>query len=473
MNKITIEEIVRASEGTLIRGQRENFITGVKHDSRECTEGDMFVAIKGENQDGHKYIPQVVEKGCRTVLVSRTDGWYEELIGKMPEGVSEDDINIIKVEDTVYALGQLAAYYLSTLDVLKIAVTGSVGKTSVRDMIYYALSEKYVCGRNLKNYNNFIGLPISIFQFDDKTEAVVLEMGMDRFGEIDRLAGIVKPHIAVITNIGMSHIENLGSREGIFRAKMEVAEHITGYKEREAGALIFPCDDEFLTRERTAGDYKQIIIGEDGRSEYIISDVDDFGLEGIQFNLEYREENHRMKLDIPGRHNAVNAALATAVGEEAGLSVEEIRKGLLKTELTGSRLRKIKTDRLSIIDDTYNANPDSMKSALRVLELSRTEGKKTAILADMLELGEESERQHFGVGLFAGGLKIDTVIAIGERAEKIAEGAAGREPKVAYYKNKEDFLRDIDRFVSVGDIILVKGSRGMKMEQIVERLKEF
>lgn len=473
MNKITIEEIIRAAGGTLISGQNENFITGVKHDSRECAAGDMFVAIKGENQDGHKYIPQVVEKGCRTVLVSHMDNWNEELMNKLPEGTLIDDINIIKVEDTVFSLGQLAAYYLSTLDVLKIAVTGSVGKTSVRDMIYYALSEKYVCGRNLKNYNNFIGLPISIFQFDDKTEAVVLEMGMDKFGEIDRLAEIVKPHIAVITNIGMSHIENLGSRDGIFRAKMEVAEHITGYKDSDMGILVFPCDDEFLTREKTAGNYRQIIIGEDGRSEYIISDVDDFGLEGIQFTLEYREESRRMKLDIPGRHNAVNAALATAVGNAAGLSAEEVQDGLLKTELTGSRLKKIKTGKLSIIDDTYNANPDSMKSALRVLELSRSEGRKTAILSDMLELGEESERQHYGVGLFAGGLKIDNVIAIGQRAEKIAEGAAGRQPEVAYYKNKEEFFRDIDRFVSVGDIILVKGSRGMKMEQVVERLKEF
>ena len=468
MKKITIEEIMSAVDGELISGQKENFITGVKHDSRECAEGDMFVAIKGENQDGHKYIPQVIEKGCRTVLVSHTDGWHDEVIA-----VSTDNINIIKVEDTVYALGQLAAYYLATLDVLKIAVTGSVGKTSVRDMIYYALSEKYVCGRNLKNYNNFIGLPISIFQFDDKTEAVVLEMGMDKFGEIDRLAEIVKPHIAVITNIGMSHIENLGSRDGIFKAKMEVAQHINGYKGADAGMLVFPCDDEFLTRERTAGNYKQIIVGEDGRSEYIISDIDDFGLEGIQFTLEYREESYRMRLDVPGRHNAVNAALATAVGNAAGLSIEEIQNGLLKTELTGSRLRKVKTDKLSIIDDTYNANPDSMKSALRVLELSHVEGKKTAILGDMLELGEESERQHYGVGLFAGGLKIDNVVAIGESAEKIAEGAAGREPKVVYYKNKEEFFRDIDRFAGIGDIILVKGSRGMKMEQIVERLKEF
>lgn len=472
MKKITIEEIIRETKGTLISGKRENFISGVKHDSRECVEGDMFVAIKGENQDGHKYIPQVVGNGCRTVLVSHTDDWYQELKNGMTDDLMLDDINIIKVDDTVYALGQLAAYYLSTLDVLKIAVTGSVGKTSVRDMIYYSLSEKYVCGRNLKNYNNFIGLPISIFRFDETTEAVVLEMGMDKFGEIDRLAEIVKPHIAVITNIGMSHIENLGSREGIFKAKMEVAKHITGYGDSNQGTLIFPYDDEFLTRENTAGDYKQIIVGEDGRSEYIISDIDDFGLDGIKFTLEHKQESHKMKLEIPGRHNAVNAALAVAVGGAVGISVDDVQNGLLKTELTGSRLRKIKTEKLSIIDDTYNANPDSMKSALKVLEISEAKGAKTAILGDMFELGEESEKQHYGVGLFAGGLKIDKLIAIGDKASKIAEGAAGRQIEVEYYAAKDDFLNEIERFIGLGDIILVKGSRGMKMEQIVEKLKE-
>ena len=220
MDRISVEEIVRAVNGTLVRKCEEDHITGVKHDSRECQPGDMFVAVKGENQDGHRYIPQVVAAGCRTVMVSHREGWYGE--------ISSTPCNIIEVEDTVYAMGELASYYLDRLDILKVAVTGSVGKTSTRDMIYYVLSEKYVCGRNMKNFNNDIGLPLSIFQFDSGTQAAVLEMGMDHFGEIDRLGEIVKPDIAVITNIGISHMENLGSREGIFKAKMEVAGHITG-----------------------------------------------------------------------------------------------------------------------------------------------------------------------------------------------------------------------------------------------------
>ncbi len=464
MNRLTIEEIVRASEGALIKGNKNEYVTGVKHDSRECEAGDMFVAIKGGNNDGHKFIPQVVKSGCRTVMVSHMQGW--------PDEVAVEDINIIKVEDTVYSLGELAAYYLSTLNVLRIAVTGSVGKTSVRDMIYYVMSERYNCGRNLKNYNNFIGLPISIFRFDSSTEAVVLEMGMDKFGEIDRLARIVKPNIAVITNIGVSHIENLGSRDGIFKAKMEIAEHISRFDDGKEGVLVFPWDDEYLTKENTAGDYRQVSIGEDGRSEYIISDVDDFGLEGIQFVLEHKEKSNRIRLRIPGRHNAVNASVAIAVGMEAGVSVEEAAEGLLKAELTGSRLKSVDTGRLKIIDDTYNANPDSMKSAMRVLELSSCKGKKTAILGDMFELGEESENLHYGVGLFARNLNIDTVIAVGRNAAHIAEGAAGGNAEAVYYEDVESLKKELGRFAGVGDIILVKGSRGMKLERIVEELKK-
>ena len=271
----------------------------------------------------------------------------------------------------------------------------------------------------------------------------------------------------------MSHIENLGSREGIFKAKMEVAAHIAGRGDEEKGTMIFPFDDEFLTGETDACGNEIVLIGEDGRSDYIISAVDDFGLEGIQFNLEHLEESRRIKIDVPGRHNAVNASLAIAAGGLVGVTMEEACRGLLKTELTGSRLKNIKTEKLSIIDDTYNANPDSMKSAMKVLELSESKGKKIAILGDMFELGEQSAQQHFGVGLFAGGLKLDMLIAVGDAAKKIAEGAAGGRPQVAYFEKKEDFYREIDRFIDFGDIILVKGSRGMKMEQIVEKLIEF
>ena len=461
MEKITIETVVGVTGGRLLQSGSDNFITGVKHDSRQCGQGDMFVAIKGENHDGHDYIPQVAEQGCCAVLVSHTDGWADRIKGS--------GLSVIEVEETVYAMGQLAAYYLDTLDVLKIAVTGSVGKTSTRDMIYYTLSEKYRCGRNMKNYNNDIGLPISIFQFDRSMEAVVLEMGMNNFGEIDRLADIVRPHIAVITNIGVAHMENLGSREGIFRAKMEIAGHITD-RAGEKGALVFPYDGEFLTRERTAGDYRQIMIGREEDSDYRIYDVDDLGLDGIKFTVEHDGLKEVMNIPVPGEHNAVNGALAVAVGSLAGLTADEIRRGLAKVSLTGSRLKLLKSEKLSVIDDTYNASPDSMKSALRVLENSSCDGKKIAVLGDMYELGDDSEKQHFETGAFAAGLHIDGLIAVGREAEHIADGAAGGNFPVAFFCDKDEACREIERIAEAGDMFLVKGSRGMKMERIVEKI---
>ena len=462
MKKISVEEVAKAVNGTILRRCGENFIDDVRTDSRECDGGDLFVAIAGERLDGHDYIPDAVRRGCRTVLVAHERRW--------PEATEDTALNVIKVDDAVYALGQLAKYYLASLDVVKVAVTGSVGKTTVRDMIYYVLSEKYRCGRNMKNYNNLIGLPLSVFAFDDSTQVVVLEMGMDRFGEIDRLAEIVKPNIAVITNIGMSHIENLGSRQGIFRAKMEIAGHITGSK-RCPAALIFAQDEAFLTKETTKGPYRQISAGRDGRSDYIISSVEDFGIEGIRFVMEHLQESCNISVPVPGLHNATNSCLAIAVGDLLGVTVDQARRGLSKTRLTGSRLRLLEGKRVRIIDDTYNASPDSMKSALRVLE--RSEGRKIAVLGDMYELGEESLRQHLNIGVFARSLGIDLLVAIGTDAAKIAEGASGGRLRTAYYEKKEDFCRDMNQYISDGDIILVKGSRGMKMEQIVETLLKF
>ena len=201
MNRITIDKVAEAVGGAVLHKGEKEYIDGVRQDSRECRDGDLFVAVKGENLDGHNYISKAVENGCSAVMISDENSADQVLMN--------GNTSVIIVDDTVRALGDLAAYYLETLNVIKIAVTGSVGKTSVRDMIYYVASEKYTCGRNIRNYNNLIGLPLSVFLFDSDTEAVVLEMGMDRFGEIDRLAEIVKPDIAVITNIGMSHIEKV------------------------------------------------------------------------------------------------------------------------------------------------------------------------------------------------------------------------------------------------------------------------
>ena len=465
MRKTSIDEILKATGGSLVLKTDENFITGVKHDSREAGSEDMFVAIIGENQDGHGYIPAACERGCKTVMASHTAGWLDDIQNL---GI---EINLIIVEDTVEAMGRLAAWYLESLDIRRVAVTGSVGKTSTRDMIYYVLSEKYNCGRNLKNFNNNIGLPISIFRFDEETEAAVLEMGMDAFGEIEYLSGIVKPEIGVITNIGIAHMEKLGSREGIFKAKMEITKNIVPGE--IGGTLVYVGDNAFLTKERTKGNYELIEIGcdpgNDKDCDFVVSEVDDFGIEGIKFSLTHKNEKIEVILPIPGTHNALNGAIALAVGNKMGVSIRDGARGLAKAELTGSRLRKIEGRindlPVTVIDDTYNANPASMMSALDVLAGSRA-NRRVAILGDMFELGDETEKLHHMVGEYAGKLGIDQVIAIGRLAKNISDGALG-----THFPDKEAFLNVIDDYIRPYDMVLIKASRGMHMEEIVGRLK--
>lgn len=457
MKKISAQQIAKASGGTLVRAGSREYITGVRHDSREVGPGEMFVAVKGENQDGHKYIPQVIEKGCAALLVSDEEA--------VPKGA---DVSVIAVSDTIEAMGKLAAWYLDSLHILRAAVTGSVGKTSTRDMIYYVLNEKYHCGRNLKNYNNNIGIPLSVFRFDEDLEAAVLEMGMDAFGEIEYLSGIVRPQIGVITNIGIAHMEKLGSREGIFRAKMEITKNILPAK--EGGTLVFAGDGEFLTKERTAGDYKQIEVGEGPQADYRISDIVDRGIEGISFTLIYEEDGQTketaIELPAAGAHNAVNAGVALAVGRALGVSIERGAAGLKKVELTGSRLRRLEGETIQIIDDTYNANPASMMSALDVLARSKA-GRRVAVLGDMFELGPEEAQLHRQVGEHAAAVGTDVLITIGALAEHIAEGGNG-----THFPDKESFLRVMDEYIMPGDLVLVKASRGMHLEEVVEALKQ-
>lgn len=457
MKKITIKEILNATDGKLIAGDENAVIYDIKQDSRVCDKGDMFVAFIGEVHDAHKFVKDVLDGECDTVFISDLSCLPEDLTGK----------NIIQVSDTTYQLGELARWYLDSLNVKKIAVTGSVGKTSTRDIIYYALSKKYKTGKNYKNYNNAWGLPLSIFRFDEDTEVVVLEIGMNHFGEIDRLADIIRPEIGVLTNIGVSHIENLGSREGIFKAKMEMTKHIVS-----GGTLVYVCDDEFLTRERTQGDYKQIEVGMSSDSDYFISSVDDFGLEGIQFTVVNNGASCEMKLPLAGVHNALNGSIAIAVGKLLGVTIDQIQTGFNEAELTGSRLKVIKTDLCNIIDDTYNAATASMKSALTVLSNSRCDGRKIAILGDMYEMGDESASQHRDVGAFAKELDIDLVIALGNIAKSIAEAAEGGKAKVMWLETKEELYPRLNDIVGQGNTILVKASRGMKLEDVVDEIKK-
>lgn len=462
MREFTVNEVVNAVHGKLLCGSGDGRIYKICTDSRRAEPGDLFFPLIGENNDGHDFLQQVLENGCRTIIVSDES----KIPGKafLADGMQPD---VISVENTTVALQDMAQYYLGTLPLkYKIAVTGSVGKTSTRDMMYYIASKKYKTGRNMKNFNNWFGLPLSILEFPPDTEAAVLEMGMDNFGQIETLAKIVKPDIALITNIGVSHIENLGSREGILKAKMEVTTFFN-----EDSSLIVNTDCDILKPEAVKGKYALITVGGEKNCDYRIADVSDFGIEGIKFSLIHQDKTYDVNLDIPGAHNAGNAALAVAAAELMGIDIDTAIKGLADVRLTEKRLNIKENAGIKVIDDTYNAAPASMISALNTL--MQTEGKRRiAILGDMYELGDQTQVSHRQVGEFAGEKAPDLLIAVGEFAKGYEEGAAKHMPKeqLLYFKEKEELIRQISDLLMPGDVVLVKASRGMKMEEIISKI---
>lgn len=460
MKKLKIKEICSALKGQLILGKEENYIERVSTDSRTASKGDLFFPIIGESHDAHKFIPMAIEGGCRSFIVSDRKEIMNHSI--------KDQLDVILVEDTTKALQKLAAYYLSTFKVKKIGVTGSTGKTTTKDMLYYICSEKYKTARNVGNFNNHIGLPLTVLGFEEGIEVGILEMGMSEFGEINLLADIVRPDFGIITNIGTSHIENLGDREGILKAKLEITNFFN-----EDNVLVINEINDLLTKENTKGVYKSLSIGNNGKSDFILSDIADRGEEGIGFTIEHKLETQRFELTIPGRHNAINGALAVAAAMKLGVTMEEAARGLAKIELTDKRLNIKGKDGIKVIDDTYNASPESMKAGIDVL--MATKGiRKIAILADMLELGEESPKYHSEVGDYAAKKKVDLLIAVGDEAKYIAE--AGKailgDERVQCYSDKEKLMSKIRTILQLGDIILVKGSRGMEMDQVVKKIME-
>lgn len=450
-----------ALKGQLIVESDNDFISQVCIDSRKVKPGDLFFALIGETQNGHKFVNDVIKAGCKCIIVSEKT----EINTKM---AMEKGIAIVLVEDTTKALQLLATHCLKQFKIPKIGVTGSTGKTTTKEMLYYILREKYKVGRNLGNFNNHIGLPLTILSLEEDIEVGIFEMGMSEFGEIHVLADIVRPDIGVITNIGTSHIENLGDRSGILKAKLEITDYFD-----ESNILCINTDSDMLTVENCQGKYQLARAGTTGRDDFIISNIVDLGESGIEFSIEYKEEIQGFKLNIPGRHNAFNGALAVCVAVNLGMTLAETAKGLLEMELTDKRLNIKGKNGMKIIDDTYNASPDSMKAALDVL-MSTRGVRKIAILGDMLEMGEKSGDYHFQVGSYASSLGIDQLICIGKASKKIAEGALKHMKKqdILYGETKEKLYKQILDMVAMGDVILVKGSRGMAMDEIVKKIME-
>lgn len=497
MREFTLREVEKAVSGKLIMGDPDATIKGIAIDSRKVTADQLFFAIIGERNDAHKFIPQVVESGCKSVIISDPEALKmleassgaagseasASAAGGAPGGAS-GAVNAILVEDTTKAMTDLAAYYLEMIPAKKVCVTGSVGKTSTRDMVYYILNSKFKAGRNVGNFNSEYGVAMTVMDFDEDLEAIVLEIGMDRFGEIDRLVNIIHPSVGIITNVGVSHIENLGSREGILKAKMEITNCFA-----EDDVLIVNESCDLLSIENTKGNYRLKTAGEDTYDDAFVFNVMDYGDEGIEYTLAIEGEEYNVRLFIPGGHNAINSALAILAGREFGISVEDSIKALQEMELTGKRLTLREGNGVKVIDDTYNACPDSMKSALR--SLVATKGKrKVAILGDMYELGKDSPVFHEEVGAYAAKLKgLDVLISVGELGKSITDGACRnlskdnadcrnlskdnadcRKLSTYHFDTKEKLYPELNKLIQEGDIVLVKSSNGLHTETIVEEI---
>lgn len=450
MEELSLKCILHAVDGILINHEREDIIIrGVSTDSRKIKAGDVFIALKGINMDGHEYVDKAYKSGAVIAIVSRKVNC---------------DIPQIIVEDTFVALKKLAASYRKLFDIPVIGVTGSTGKTSTKEIIAAVLQQDFNIHKTMMNYNNEIGLPMTIFELNSNNEISILEMGMNNLGEIKRLSEIAKPSIGVITNIGTAHIENLGSRENILKAKME----ITSYFD-ENSILIINGDDEYLSR-LIKDKFDIIKVSRNNKGNYNAFDIVSYGELGVEFKCIYRNEIFKFKINVPGQHNIYNALCAIAIGDIFNMNIKEIQAGLENYKPVGQRMNIINMNEdIKILNDCYNANPDSMKAALDVLS-AYEKRRKIAILGDMFELGDFSEDAHKQVGNYLKD-KCDLLIAVGDDAIYIFNEAK-KNIESHYFESKDEASSYISSIIKAGDVVLIKASRGMKMEDITNYLLE-
>ncbi|MFU0799219.1 MAG: UDP-N-acetylmuramoyl-tripeptide--D-alanyl-D- alanine ligase [Xylanivirga thermophila] len=454
MMPLSIGDIVGAVGGRLVQGNPENTINGVSIDSRNIEKGNLFIPIVGERFDGHDFLDQAVDKGAGAILTAQDVS--------MPTSIS-----VIRVRDTREALWKLAAYYRSLFDIPIISITGSNGKTTTKDMIYAVLSSKYKVLKTQGNFNNDIGMPLTIFNLDNSYQMAVLEMGMSGFGEIDRLARIARPKVGVITNIGLSHIEKLGSQENILKAKME----ILNYFEDDCIAILNGDDRLLLSIKKEKLPFRLEYVGTTPNADIVAENIVIKGEEGIAYDMHMGDTSYNISLKVPGVHNVYNSLMAIATGLIFDVPMSLIQEALENFETGDMRLNVFNTqDGIKVIDDVYNASPASMKAAIDILHDFKGQ-RKIAILGDMLEMGEYAQGGHREVGKYLAEKGIDILITKGDLSEFIGRQAKDdgmSEQYIHHLKCNKDVINLLRTLVKEGDTILVKGSRGMKMEEIVQ-----
>lgn len=474
MKNMTLANIAQAVGGTLDAKMLPEAVSAehtqaqsVVLDSRLVEPGGIFIATRGEHVDGHSFIDQVFDAGALGVICEEAP--------VQPKGA------YILVEDSFLALKDLAEYYRSQLDIKVVGITGSVGKTSTKEFVASVLSQKYRVLKTEGNYNNEVGLPLTVLRIREDCEVAVLEMGISDFGEMHRLSKIAKPDVCLITNIGQCHLENLGTRDGILKAKTEIFDFM-----QEGGQICLNGDDDKLVTIREVRGSIPVFFGCGSNNAVYADNYENRGLIGSRAQIHMKGIaghdacSFEAEIPLPGEHMLYNALAATAAGMLFGLTAEEIQEGIRTVKAVDGRSHVIRTDRLTLIDDCYNANPVSMKAALDLLHMTELSevfedaARKVAVLGDMFELGTDEAALHREVGVYAAMKQIDVLVCVGNLCKYMYEGAqAVRSVTNCYYfEDKEALEAQMDTVIQDGDLVLVKASHGMHFEELIKMLSE-
>lgn len=456
--QILVKDILNICDGKLIIGNKDEVCNNFSKDTRTINIGDVYIGIKGENFDGNLFYLDAISKGAKICIIQDVDIDLEKV-------KKYNNVTIVKVHNTIKALQEIATYKRSLYNIPVVAITGSVGKTSTKDIIARVLGEKFNVLKTEGNLNNHIGLPLTILKLKEH-EALVVEMGMNNLGEISVLTNIAKPNVAVITNVGTSHIGNLGSRDNILKAKLEILEGLA-----KDGILIINKDNDLLKKwyEENKENYRVKTYGIKEKSDFIAYDImckEDCST----YKIDINNNTYDIELRIVGEHFVLNSLCAISVASIFEIPMNKIISGILNFELTKNRMEIKKKNNITIINDCYNANYDSMKAVLDFLGTNKN-NRKIAVLGDMLELGEFSVELHKKVGMEVSKNKIDILITVGKSSKNISSSAkdCGMDKNNIFeFSNNKEAINKIKAIMEENDIILVKASNGMKFKEIVD-----
>lgn len=455
--KLTLNDFFNLPDTEIFNPDKFRDITSVSIDSRKIVKNCLFIAIKGERFDGHDFINEVIKKKVSAVLINKNQ----------VKRFKNLEIPFITVQDTTKSLGDIASVWRDKLNAKVIGITGSAGKTTTKEIIASVLSTKFKVNKTIGNNNNHIGVPLTLLSTKANDQIVVVEHGTNHFGEIKYTANISRPDFALITNVGHSHLEFLRDRKGVLKEKSALLK-VTS----KLGGLVFINEDDDLLSRYGKTFKRKITFGFDKQCDYKgkIENIDKLGR--VTIEIIHHRKKFRIKLPVPGEQNAKNFLAAFAIAKELKLSDKQILKGLKKIKSASKRLEVKKFGSTIIINDSYNANPDSMKASLGLLNKMKPSYRKIAVLGDMFELGRQSKKMHKEVGSYINELKLDKVYTVGKLSENIYQSLNGRVPVKKHFIEKKSLIDALKKSDLKKSVILIKGSRGMKMEEIYSALEE-